>query len=113
MRILGAAVISMEALVMSFAVLLAKDAHGWLALSIGGTIALLCILTAGMMKTTRGWLLGSILQIGLISYGVVVPTMYFMGSLFAALWITAYFLGRKGEAIRAKLLAEQEEKPAS
>ena len=113
MRILGAAVITMEALVMGFAILLAKDAHGSVSLAIGGVIAFLCMLTAGMMKTTRGWILGSILQIGMIAYGVVVPTMYFMGSLFAALWITAFFLGRKGEAIRAKLLAEREEKPAS
>jgi len=113
MRILGASVITMEALVMGFAILLAKDAHGSVSLAIGGVIALLCILTAGMMKTTRGWILGSILQVGLIAYGVVVPTMYFMGSLFAALWITAFFLGRKGEAIRVKLLAEREEKPTS
>lgn len=113
MRILGASVITMEALVMGFAILLAKDAHGSVSLAIGGVIALLCILTAGMMKTTRGWILGSILQVGLIAYGVIVPTMYFMGSLFAALWITAFFLGRKGEAIRAKLLAEREEKPTS
>jgi hypothetical protein len=39
--------------------------------------------------------------------------MYFMGSLFAVLWITAYFLGRKGEAIRAQLLAEGEKNQAS
>lgn len=103
----------MEALVMGFAILLAMQDHTALALSLGGVISFLCILTAGMMKTTRGWILGSLLQIALIAYGVVVPMMYFMGSLFAALWITAYFLGRKGEAIRAKLLAERAENPAS
>ena len=93
---------------MGFALLLAMKDHSALALSIGGVIALLCILTAGMMKTRRGWMLGTLLQIGLIGYGVVVPSMYFIGSLFAGLWVIAYFLGRKGEAIRAQLVAEKE-----
>lgn len=112
MRILGAAVITMESLVMGFALLLAMQDHGAAALSIGGAIAILCILTAGMMKKLTGWIVGSILQIGIIAYGVVVPSMYFIGSLFAALWVIAYFLGRKGEAIRAKLLAEREQNPS-
>ena len=109
MRILGSAVISMEALVMGFAILLAMEGHGSLALSIGGVIAILCILAAGMMKTRRGWILGSALQIALIAYGVVVPMMYFMGGLFACLWIAAFLIGRKGEAIRAQLLAARDD----
>jgi len=35
--------------------------------------------------------------------------MYFIGALFAGLWASAYFLGRKGEAIRAKLIAERDQ----
>ena len=89
MRILGAAVITMESLVMGFALLLAMQDHGALALSLGGVIAILCLLTAGMMKKRTGWILGSVLQIALISYGVVVPSMYFIGALFAGLWIVA------------------------
>jgi hypothetical protein len=111
MRILGAAVITMESLVMGFALLLAMQNHGAIALSLGGLIALLCILTAGMMKSRRGWIIGSLLQIAIIAYGSVVTTMYFIGGLFAALWIIAFFLGRKGEAIRAQLLAEGEKNP--
>lgn len=112
MRILGASVITMESLVMGFALLLAMDSHGWLALSIGGLIALLSLLTAGLMKKPMGWIIGSLLQVAIIAYGVVVPTMYFLGALFASLWAIAYFLGRKGEAIRAKLLAEREQNPS-
>jgi hypothetical protein len=61
-----------------------------------------------MMKTIRGWYLGSLIQVALISYGVVIPLMYFMGTLFAGLWIAAFVIGRKGEAIRASLIAAQE-----
>jgi hypothetical protein len=33
-----------------------------------------------------------------------------MGALFAGLWATAYVVGRKGEAVRAALIAEAEKK---
>ena len=95
----------MEFLVMGFALLLAMENHGGLALSLGGALALAILLTAGIMKRMTGWYLGSILQIGLIAYGVVVPAMYFLGTLFAVLWVSAFIIGRKGEAIRAALIA--------
>jgi hypothetical protein len=31
--------------------------------------------------------------------------MYFLGSIFAVLWMCAFYIGRKGEAIRATLVA--------
>ena len=99
----------MEFFVMGFALLLAKDQHSATALWIGGAIALFCLLTAGMMKSMRGWYIGSILQIALIAYGLVIPLMYFMGALFAGLWIAAFLIGRKGEAIRASLIAAANE----
>ena len=111
MRILGSAVITMEAFLVGFALLLAMNDHGALALSLGGALALALLLCAGMMKSARGWIFGSFLQIALIAYGTVVTTMYFMGVLFAGLWATAFFLGRKGEAIRAELMAKGPIKP--
>lgn len=106
MRILGSSVLFMESLVMGFALLLAMDSHGALALSLGGVLAILLLLNAGFMKNIRGWYIGTVLQIALIAYGTVVTAMYFMGALFAVIWGFAYFVGRKGEAIRARLLAE-------
>ncbi len=98
----------MEFFIMGFALLLAKDQHSAAALWIGAVIAILCLLTAGLMKSMRGWYLGSVIQLALIGYGVVIPMMYFMGALFAGLWVTAFVIGRKGEAIRASLIAAQE-----
>lgn len=105
MRVLGSAVITMEFLLMGFALLIAKDHHSATSIWIGAVIALLLLLTAGILKNTRGWIIGTVLQIALIAYGTVVPLMYFMGALFAGLWATAYFLGKKGEAARAALIA--------
>jgi len=105
MRVLGSAVLAMEFLIMGFALLLAMEKHGALALSLGGALAIALLLTAGLMKKMTGWYLGTLWQLCLIAYGVVVPAMYFMGALFAVLWVSAYFIGKKGEAVRAALLA--------
>lgn len=107
MRVLGSAVLVMEAFIMGFALLLAKDGHQGLALALGGFLAVAFILTAGLMKKKTGWYIGSVLQLALIAYGWVVPAMYAMGALFAALWVAAYIVGKKGEAFRAALLAEK------
>jgi hypothetical protein len=36
--------------------------------------------------------------------------MYYMGALFAGLWIAAIVLGRKGEAIKARLIEQRDKK---
>ena len=105
MRILGAAVLAFEAFVMGFARLLAKDNHGSLAITLGIILMIALILNSGIMKRKVGWIMGSIFQLSLIGYGFVVSAMFFMGVLFAALWVAAIVVGRKGEAIRAELLA--------
>ena len=107
MRVLSAAVLSMEAFVMGFAVLLAMGEHTGGVLALGGALAIALLLNAGLMKKKIGWVIGSVLQLAMIGYGYVVTPMYFMGALFAALWIAAFLVGRKGEAIRAELLRQK------
>jgi len=103
-RVLGASVLAMESLVMGFALLLAMDKQSGFEIALGAILALLILLTAGMTKRVSGWILGSIWQICLIAYGMVVPSMYFMGALFALLWVCAYFVGKKGERARAQMM---------
>lgn len=106
MRILGATVLVMEALTLSFGLLLAMSSVSsadaiWLWA--GGALALLLILTAGLLKRKSGWIVGSILQVGVLAYGFVVTAMFAMGALYTGLWIAAIVVGRKGEAARARL----------
>ena len=103
-----AAVLTMESLLMGFALLIAKDSATSRELLLGGVLAILFILTAGMLKRRGGYLLGSILQLCLIGYGLVVSQMFFMGGLFLILWIFAIVLGRRGEAIKASLIAQRD-----
>lgn len=107
MRVLGSAVLVMEFFVMGFAMLLAKDNHEPSTIIAGAIIALLLLLTPGLLKKRTGWILGSILQFLVIAYAVVVPSMAVVGVIFAGLWIAAIIVGRKGEAARAALMASR------
>jgi hypothetical protein len=101
MKVLASAVLTMESLVMGFALLLASKDHSNAALMAGGAIAILFLLCVGLLRTRIGWVLGSALQIALIGFGVVVTPLYFLGALFGGLWIAAIIVGGKGEAARA------------
>ena len=103
MRILGATVLVMEGLTVSFGLLLAMSSADTMWLWAGGALALLLILTAGLLKRKSGWIIGSLLQVGVFAYGFVVTAMFAMGVLYAGLWIAAIVVGRKGEAARARL----------
>jgi hypothetical protein len=109
MRILGSSVLGMEFFVMGFGMLLVNDNKSS-GIWVGWVIAIFALLTAGLLKKKIGWILGSVLQVALIGYGYFVTPMYFMGALFALLWVAAIVVGRKGEAIRAELLRAKGEK---
>ena len=111
MRVLGSAVLAMEFLVMCFALLLAKDNHEASTIIAGAIIALLLLLTPGLLKKRTGWILGSVLQFFMIGYALVVPSMAIVGLIFGGLWIAAIVVGRKGEAARAALMASQTPNP--
>lgn len=93
----------MEGLTVSFGLLLAMSSADTTWLWAGGALALLLILTAGLLKRKSGWIIGSLLQVGVFAYGFVLTAMFAMGVLYAGLWIAAIVVGRKGEAARARL----------
>jgi hypothetical protein len=95
----------MESILMGFALLIAKDQATSLQMWLGGLLAILFLLNAGVLKRRGGYLLGSILQFLIVGYGFVISLMFYMGGLFAILWVVAIFLGRRGEAIKAALIA--------
>lgn len=110
MKMLARSVLLMEFFVMGFALLLARLSTGSLEIILGLIVALSALLTSGMLKRRSGWILGWIVQISMVAYGFVIFTMFFVGAIFLALWIAAILVGRKGEAIRAQLVAEREAK---
>ena len=106
---LARSVLSMEILLIGFALLLAKDLTTSTGLYFGYSILALNILALATFRNRLGWILGWVLQFALILYGFYVFMMFFMGALFLGLWITAIVVGRKGEAIKRAREAENPE----
>lgn len=65
----------------------------------------LSVLLCGMVTRPGGVQLGWALQIALIASGVVVPMMFFMGAMFAALWWASVHFGRKIDEAKARFAA--------
>ena len=106
MKVMARSVLVMEAITVGFALLLVRlDAKGF-EVALGAVIALALILNSGLLRFKWGWWLGGFLQIAVIFYGFVITSMFFMGAIFAALWIGAIAIGRKGERIQAALKAD-------
>ena len=99
MRRLCATVLIMEAIVIGLAVPVAitiEHVPRGSAAVAGGVLAGAAVLLAAVVGRPRqGWALtaGSLLQVAVIAAGVLVPAMYVLGALFAALWATAIWLG--------------------
>ena len=102
-RQLCGTVLIMEAIVIGLAIPVAivlEHANRGLAGGIGGGLAVCALLIGGVVGRPRmGWALwaGTLLQVLVIAAGVVVPAMYILGVIFAALWITGIWLVRRHE----------------
>jgi hypothetical protein len=75
-----------------------------------GVAMFLCVLLCGMITRPGGVALGWALQIALVAAGFFVPTMFFLGAVFAALWWASVHYGRKVDEAKARF-AEQAEQP--
>ena len=103
-----AAVLSLEAITLGLTapvMISIADVDTGTALGVGLGLAAACILVAGMLRAEWAYALGWLIQLGAIGLGVVVPMMFFLGAIFALLWGTADFLGRKIERERAAAYA--------
>jgi hypothetical protein len=100
-RQLCGTVLIFEAIVIGLAIPVAivlEHANHGVAGGIGGALAVCAILIGGVVGRPRmGWALlaGTVLQVLVIAFGVVVPAMYALGGIFAALWITGIWLARR------------------
>jgi len=108
-RTLCASTLIGEVFVIGFAGLVAMkdpDLSTSTVWTVSGIAMLLCVLLCGVITRPGGIQLGWALQIALIASGVVVPTMYFMGAMFAALWWASVHYGRKIDEAKARFVAQ-------
>ncbi|MGY5056493.1 DUF4233 domain-containing protein [Streptomyces sp. 900105755] len=109
MRTLCSSTLIGEFFVIGFAALVAMKDPGlststvWL---VSGIAMVLCLALCGVLTRPGGVALGWALQIALIASGIYVPTMYFMGAIFAALWWASVHYGRKIDEAKARFAAQ-------
>ncbi|MFI0715337.1 DUF4233 domain-containing protein [Streptomyces inhibens] len=111
MRTLCASTLIGEFFVIGFAGLVAMqltDLSTATIWTVSGIAMLLTVLLCGMLTRPGGVQLGWALQIALIASGFVVPTMFFLGAVFAALWWASVHFGRKVDAAKARWAAQAE-----
>jgi hypothetical protein len=101
-RQLCGTVLIMEAVVIALAIVPAialEHLRAGVAGGVGGGLAV-CALLLGGLVGRRAWALwaGSVLQVLVIAAGTLVPAMYVLGAIFAALWITGIWLARRLQA---------------
>jgi hypothetical protein len=104
-----AAMLTLEAIILALSVpvmISVEDVDTTLALLLGLGLAVLCVLVAGSLRRPQAYLLGHGIQVAAICLGFLVPIMFFVGLMFAALWFGAFFLGRKIEDDKARWARE-------
>jgi hypothetical protein len=116
LRRLCGTVLIMEAVIMLLTIVPAmkfEHVHGGTAGGVGAGLAVAGLLLGGVVGRPRmGWAVvaGSVYQAVVIAAGTVIPAMYVLGAVFAALWITGIWLARR---IVRQQSAQQAQRQAS
>ena len=105
MNRIAATLLVLEAIVVILAIPVAVvvgDVEPAVAIPAGLGIGLLCVASAGLVRRGRlGYVLGSVSQVAAIATGFVVPAMFFLGGLFALLWVVLLRIGPEVDQARA------------
>ena len=102
-RTLASATVSLEAFVVFFAGLVAKDLSSLSsgrALALFSALAVACLLTAGLLRRPWGYAFGWVVQVAVVASGFWVPVMFFLGGVFLVLWWVALTQGARIERER-------------
>ena len=103
-----AAILSLEAIALGLTTPVMINLVGvpWrTAFAVGLGLCVACLVLAGLLRSEAAYACGWAIQVAAIGLGFVIPLMFVLGAIFALLWGTAYFLGRKIERERAAAYA--------
>jgi hypothetical protein len=100
MKRLCAAVLIAETVVIWLAIPVAvavEHASAHRAAMAGAAAAIAALVLAVLARWRLRWTIagGSVLQVLIIAAGAIVPVMYFLGAIFAGLWVVGIWLGRR------------------
>jgi len=72
-----------------------SDVPAAAAAGFGGGTALLAVVAAGLLRNRVGYVLGWLTQFAGLAMGLLTPMMFIVGTLFAAVWVLAFALGKR------------------
>ncbi len=106
-RLMCASVLGFECIVLGLVtpvLITVESVSRGSALTIGLGLALAAVITAGLLRYEAAYVAGFAVQVAAVLLGFVVPVMFVLGVVFAALWTTAYVLGLRIDQQRAASL---------
>ena len=98
MRVVLMTVLIFEVIAFGLAIpvmIFISDVPAAAAAGFGGGTALLAVLAAGLLRNRVGYVLGWLTQLAGLALGLLTPTMFIVGTLFAAVWVLAFALGKR------------------
>jgi Protein of unknown function (DUF4233) len=104
MRAMCASVLALESVILLLTaptLVAVTDVEVAWALTAGLGLGLLAIVAAASLRAPFGYWLGHVVQVGAVAMGFLLPVMFFLGAVFAALWVLALVLGRRVEDAKA------------
>lgn len=98
----AATLLALEAVVVLLAIPAAvsvSEVDATLAIPVGAGVAVGLVVGAALVRKGRiGYVIGSVMQALTVATGFVVTVMFFLGGLFAVLWLVLLRLGPRVES---------------
>ena len=113
MRALTSAVISFEILILILfipAALQKVVVTNNFIVYISVFLIIFSIIILGLLKKRIGLILGSVLQVFLISLGFFVNWMYILGLIFLGLWVASIRIGKKTDQMKSSFKPKTDSK---
>lgn len=98
LQLFNRATLSIEIIVIFIAGLtayglrMAPTTHVWITT---GVVAFLCVIALALVRFPIGLGFAAVVQMLLILSGFFIPTMWFLGSVFAVIWIVGIIMGHR------------------
>jgi hypothetical protein len=98
MRVVLMTVLIFEVIVYGLAIpvmILVSDVPAAAAAGFGGAAALLALVAAGLLRSSFGYILGWLAQLGGLALGLLTTSMFLVGGILAGVWVLAFVLGKR------------------
>ncbi|GCD21871.1 DUF4233 domain-containing protein [Cellulomonas algicola] len=95
----------LEAFVVFFATLVAyglRVADTATVWWVGGSLTVVLVVLAGWVGRPGGYVAGSVAQVVVLACGFVIPMMFVVGAVFAAMWVFSLRVGGRIDRERAE-----------